>query len=64
MTQRILIIGAGFAGIWSALGAARVLDNEGRTDGSVEIVLIAPEPTLHVRPRLYEIGAAADESSA
>jgi NADH dehydrogenase len=44
--------------MWSALGAARVLDNEGRTDGSVEIALIAPEPTLHVRPRLYEIGAA------
>jgi NADH dehydrogenase len=58
MTQRILIIGAGFAGLWSALGAARVLDNEGSTDGSVEIVLIAPEPSLHLRPRLYETGAA------
>ena len=58
MTQRILIIGAGFAGLWSALGAARVLDNEGKTDGSVEIVLIAPEPALHLRPRFYETGAA------
>jgi NADH dehydrogenase len=58
MTQRILIIGAGFAGMWSALGAARVLDNEGRTDGSVEIALIAPEPALHLRPRFYETGAA------
>ena len=26
MTQRILIIGAGFAGMWSALSAARLLD--------------------------------------
>jgi NADH:ubiquinone reductase (H+-translocating) len=57
MTQRILIIGAGFAGMWSALAAARVLDLAGRTDGSVEIALIAPEPVLHLRPRFYEIGA-------
>ena len=26
MTQRILIVGAGFAGLWSALGAMRVFD--------------------------------------
>ncbi|EZQ15964.1 pyridine nucleotide-disulfide oxidoreductase [Halopseudomonas bauzanensis] len=52
MSQRILVIGAGFAGMWSALGAARLLDQAGRTD--VEVVLIAPEPELHVRPRLYE----------
>lgn len=58
MTQRILIIGAGFAGMWSALAAARVLDQAGRTDGSIEIALVAPEPVLHVRPRLYETGAA------
>jgi len=52
MTQRILVVGAGFAGTWSALASARLLDMVGRTD--VEIVLVAPEPTLHVRPRLYE----------
>ncbi|MBN3802351.1 NAD(P)/FAD-dependent oxidoreductase [Paraburkholderia sp. Ac-20336] len=52
MKQRILVIGAGFAGTWSALASARLLDMVGRTD--VEIVLVAPEPTLHVRPRLYE----------
>ncbi len=58
MAQRILIIGAGFAGLWSALAAARVLDNENKVDGSIEIALIAPEPALHLRPRLYETGAA------
>jgi NADH:ubiquinone reductase (H+-translocating) len=52
MSKRILVIGAGFAGMWSALASARLLDQVGRTD--VEITLIAPEPELHVRPRLYE----------
>ena len=52
MSQRILVIGAGFAGMWSALAAARLLDQAARRD--VEIVLVAPSPELHVRPRLYE----------
>lgn len=52
MAQRILVIGAGFAGMWSALGAARLLDQVGRTD--VKVTLVAPEAKLHVRPRLYE----------
>ncbi|WP_137176086.1 NAD(P)/FAD-dependent oxidoreductase [Massilia sp. HP4] len=52
MSKRILVIGAGFAGMWSALAAARLLDQVGRSD--VEIALIAPVPELHVRPRLYE----------
>jgi len=53
MTKRILIIGAGFAGMWSALSAARLLD-QAKQEKSVEVVLIAPEPELHVRPRFYE----------
>ena len=55
MTQRILIVGAGFAGMWTALGAARVLEEHGRTDGSIEIALIAPQPELHVRPMRIKI---------
>ncbi|MEY9626233.1 NAD(P)/FAD-dependent oxidoreductase [Sinorhizobium fredii] len=54
MSERILIIGAGFAGMWSALGAMRVLDQQGKADGSVEVTVIAPQPELHIRPRLYE----------
>lgn len=57
MTQRIVIVGAGFAGMWSALGAARLLDSQGKQD-EVEIALVAPTPELHVRPRLYEAGAS------
>ncbi len=37
MPKRILIAGAGFAGLWSALGAARVLDKNGKAEGTVEI---------------------------
>ena len=32
MKQRILIVGAGFAGMWSALSAVRQLDRQGRDD--------------------------------
>jgi NADH dehydrogenase len=56
MSKRILVVGAGFAGMWSALSAARLIDQHGRTD--IEVVLVAPEPHLHVRPRLYEENAA------
>lgn len=57
MAHRILIIGAGFAGMWSALAAARLLDQVSR--GDVEVVLVAPKPELHVRPRLYEPNPSA-----
>ncbi|OAP35285.1 pyridine nucleotide-disulfide oxidoreductase [Sinorhizobium glycinis] len=58
MSVRILIIGAGFAGMWSALGAMRLLDQQGKADGSVEVAVIAPQPELHIRPRLYEKNAS------
>lgn len=57
MSKRILVIGAGFAGMWSALASARLLDQLGRDD--VEIALVAPAPELHVRPRLYEADPGA-----
>ena len=53
MSQKILIVGGGFAGLWSALGAARVLDTNGKS-ADVEITLVSPEPLLHLRPRLHE----------
>ncbi|KAJ7729507.1 FAD-dependent pyridine nucleotide-disulfide oxidoreductase [Mycena maculata] len=54
MAPKIVIVGAGFAGMWAALSASRKLSLAGKTDGSVEIILVAPEPTLYIRPRLYE----------
>lgn len=53
MSKKILIVGSGFAGFWGALGAARLLANEGRT-AEVEIALLSPEPVLYMRPRLHE----------
>lgn len=52
MKQHILIIGAGFGGVWSALSAARLLDKHARND--VQISLLAPQPELRIRPRFYE----------
>jgi NADH dehydrogenase len=52
--MRIVIVGAGFAGMYAALSAARLRDIQGATPETLEIVLVAPEPTLVVRPRLYE----------
>jgi NADH:quinone reductase (non-electrogenic) len=59
MVKRIIVIGSGFAGMWSALSAARALHNGSNANGAIEIVVIAPEPTLHVRPRFYEPNPAA-----
>lgn len=50
--KQILIIGAGFAGLWSALSAVRQLDLHGRRD--VEVTLLAPQAELHIRPRFHE----------
>jgi NADH:quinone reductase (non-electrogenic) len=52
--MRIVIIGAGFAGMYAALSAARLRDIKGVSPEMLEIMLVAPEPTLVVRPRLYE----------
>ncbi|MCC7254117.1 FAD-dependent oxidoreductase [Hyphomicrobium sp.] len=52
--MKLVIIGAGFAGMYAALSSARLRDIKGVTPEELEIVLVAPEPTLVVRPRLYE----------
>ncbi|MBO1908823.1 NAD(P)/FAD-dependent oxidoreductase [Microvirga sp. 3-52] len=52
--MRLVIIGPGFAGMYAALSAARLRDLQGVSPQELEIVLVAPEPTLVVRPRLYE----------
>lgn len=52
--MRLVIIGAGFAGMYAALSAARLREIQGLSPDEFEIALVAPEPTLVVRPRLYE----------
>lgn len=52
-TQKILIAGSGFAGLWAALSAARAVNLAGK-GADVEITVVSPTPHLHIRPRLYE----------
>ncbi|MFJ3481816.1 NAD(P)/FAD-dependent oxidoreductase [Pseudomonas sp. NPDC090202] len=52
MKQNILVVGAGFGGVWSALSAARQLDLNDRDD--VQITVLAPQAELRIRPRFYE----------
>lgn len=50
--HQLVIAGGGFAGMWAALVAAREAAMAG---GEMAITLIAREPWLTVRPRLYEV---------
>jgi NADH dehydrogenase len=54
MQKRIVIIGAGFAGMYAAISAARLRHLQGASPKDLEIALISPEPFLVIRPRLYE----------
>jgi NADH dehydrogenase len=55
MKQHILVIGAGFGGMWSALSATRLFDIHGHND--VHVTVLAPQAELRVRPRFYEPNA-------
>jgi len=52
--KRILVIGAGFAGLWSAVGAARKLDKLRVADDQVEVLVLSREPYHAIRVRNYE----------
>lgn len=54
MPQRVLIIGGGFAGLWSAVGAARKLDELGVDPADVEITLVNRDAFHSIRVRNYE----------
>ncbi|KAH7188065.1 uncharacterized protein B0J16DRAFT_396222 [Fusarium flagelliforme] len=57
MPSKIVIIGAGFAGVWSALSAQRLINLRDKKQ-DIEVLVIAPEPWLTMRPRLYEANAS------
>ncbi|HBR6963262.1 TPA: NAD(P)/FAD-dependent oxidoreductase [Klebsiella aerogenes] len=52
MRKQILIVGAGFAGMWAALSAARLAEKNQQQ--AIDITVIAPQPELRIRPRFYE----------
>lgn len=53
MTHNIVIAGSGFAGLWSALSAARAVALAGQ-EKDVTITMVSPAAELHIRPRFYE----------
>lgn len=48
MTERIVVVGGGFAGFWAAIASKRVAGDR------ADVTLISQEPVLQIRPRLYE----------
>lgn len=52
--QRILVLGGGFAGLWSALAAARQLDQLGLGPDAVEVLLVNRDAFHALRVRNYE----------
>lgn len=54
MVGRIVVLGGGFAGLWSAIGAARARDAMGAVAGRIEIVLVDQTAWHSIRVRNYE----------
>jgi NADH:ubiquinone reductase (H+-translocating) len=53
-TKRILVLGGGFAGLWSAVGAVRKLDESGQRPDAVEVTLVNRDAFHCIRVRNYE----------
>lgn len=54
MKKKLIIIGGGFAGFWSAMSAVRQ-SRELKKEEELDITLINPDNYLTIRPRLYEV---------
>ncbi len=52
--QRIVVLGAGFAGLWAAIGAARALNERQITADQVSVTVVNAEPFHDIRVRNYE----------
>ena len=52
--QRVLVLGAGFAGLWTAIGAARKLDEIGIGPDRVEVTVVDRSAWHSIRVRNYE----------
>lgn len=58
--KKIIVIGGGFGGLWSALSAMRLCKALGKTD-DVEILLVNKDNYHGLRPRYYEQALAATQ---
>ena len=55
----VVVIGSGFAGLWSALGAARRLDELAIPAGAVDVTVLSGQPFHDIRVRNYEADLSA-----
>src|SRR5947209_15142280 len=55
---RILVLGAGFAGLWSAVGAARALDEFRISRNQVSVTVVNRDAWHAIRVRNYEADLA------
>ncbi|WP_232667325.1 NAD(P)/FAD-dependent oxidoreductase [Pseudonocardia sp. TRM90224] len=55
----VLIIGGGFAGVWTAASAVRTQREAGAADSALRVTLVDAGDDLVIRPRLYEAGPEA-----
>ena len=52
---RIVVLGAGFAGLWAAIGAARKREEIGSAAAAAEILVVDRYPYHNIRVRNYEV---------
>jgi NADH:ubiquinone reductase (H+-translocating) len=52
---RIVVLGAGFAGLWAAIGAARKREEIGASRAAAEILVVDRNPYHNIRVRNYEV---------
>src|SRR5215475_3945153 len=57
--KQIVVLGGGFAGLWSAVGAARKLDELGRGPEAAEVTLVNRDGYHCIRVRNYEADLSA-----
>ncbi|MDO5619762.1 NAD(P)/FAD-dependent oxidoreductase [Kocuria sp.] len=51
---KVVVVGAGFAGVWTAAGIVRQAELHGGNADPIQVTVVAPNDDLVIRPRLYE----------
>lgn len=52
--SEVVVVGGGFAAVWSAAAAVRARIEAGRSAEQIAVTLVAPSEDMVIRPRLYE----------